>query len=147
MTDRLKDALELIELAQRLAPEAEGIDLSDRDYTMQDIAEIRSLMTSMRSAIDTVHTALAKKWRLEYGYETYDDGANIWSTGRTKGKKVVDPEALFAWLATKDADELAKLVPGYSLKVGGMTEAERSTFLDESPANDKLSVKSKPKGV
>ena len=29
MTDRLKDALELIELAKLLSPEAEGIDLSE----------------------------------------------------------------------------------------------------------------------
>jgi len=145
MTDRLKDALELIELARRLAPEAEGIDVSDREYTMQDIAEIRSLMSTMRSAIDTVHTALAKDWNTRYKGETYDDGANIWSAGRSKGKKVIDPDALYAWLATKDADELSKLVPAYNIKVGGMSDAERSTFLDERPTNDKLSVKMKPK--
>ncbi len=146
MTDRLKDALELIDLAKMLAPEAEGIDISDRGYTMQDIAEIRSLMSTMRSAIDTVHTALAKEWNRQYKGEKYDDGANIWSAGRTKGKKVIDPEALYAWLATKDADELSRLIPAYNIKVSGMSPEERNTFLDERPANDKLSVKMKPKG-
>ena len=146
MTDRLKDALELIDLAKMLAPEAEGIDISDRGYTTQDIAEIRSLMSSMRSAIDTVHAALAKEWDKEHKYETYDDGANIWSVGRTKGKKIVDSDAFYEWLATKDADELKKLMPAREVKVTGMSPAERSTFLDESPTSDRLTLKSKPRG-
>ena len=148
MTDQStsKEMLELIELAKRLAPEDEGIEISDREYTQEQLAGIRSLLGTTRKAIDIVSAALAVEWDTAHKGEYYNDGANIWSVGRTKGKKVYDPDAFYAWLATKDADELAKIVSTSAVKVGGMSEGERSTFLDESPTSDKLTLKSKPRG-
>ncbi len=148
MTDKTipLEMLELIELAKRLGPEDEGIDISDREYTQEQLAGIRSLLGRTRKAIDIVSASLAIEWDGAHKGAYYDDGANIWSVGRTKGKKVVDPAAFFEWLATKDADELSKLVPAREVKVGGMSDAERSTFLDESPTSERLTLKSKPRG-
>ncbi len=146
MTDIHTEMLELIELAKQLGPEDEGINISDREYTQEQMAGIRSLLGTTRKAIDLVSAALAVEWDEAHNGEYFNDGANIWSVGRTKGKKVVDLPAFYAWLATKDADELAKLMPAREVKVTGMTPAERSTFLDESPTSDKLTLKSKPRG-
>ena len=147
MNDITKEMLELIDLAKRLGPEDEGIDISDREYAPQDMAEMRSLLSSTRKAIDIVGAALANEWDNEHKGVSYDDGANLWYVARTKGKKVIDPEAFFEWLNTKDAKELTLLVPSYSIKVSGMSDAERTTFLDESPTSDRLTLKSKPNGL
>ena len=147
MNDITKEMLELIDLAKRLGPEDEGIDISDREYAPQDMAEMRSLLSSTRKAIDIVGAALANEWDNEHKGVSYNDGANIWYVARTKGKKVIAPEAFFEWLNTKDAKELTLLVPSYSIKVSGMSDAERTTFLDESPTSDRLTLKSKPNGL
>ncbi len=146
MNESQKEMLELIELAKQLGPEDEGINISDREYTQEQMAGIRSLLGTTRKAIDIVSAALAVEWDEAHNGEYFNDGANIWSVGRTKGKKVVDLPAFYAWLATKDADELSKLMPAREVKVSGMSDAERSTFLDESPTSDKLTLKSKPRG-
>ena len=146
MNDITKEMLELIDLAKRLGPEDEGIDISDREYTPEQMAGIRSLLSTTRKAIDVVGAALAIEWDTEYKGEYYNDGANIWSVGRTKGKKVIDPDAFYAWLATKDADEMSKLISATAIKLTGMSEGERSTFLDESPTSDRLTLKYKKRG-
>ncbi len=146
MTDTHAEMLELIDLAKRLDPEDEGIDISDREYTPEQMAGIRSLLSTTRKAIDMVGAALAIEWDAEYKGEYYNDGANIWSVGRTKGKKVIDLDSFYAWLATKDADEMSKLISATAIKLTGMSDQERSTFLDESPTSDRLTLKSKKRG-
>ncbi len=135
---------ELLDLAARLGPESEGLDLTDREYTPKEMVELRSSLSTMRKGIDIVNGALAKAWAENHAFESYEDETNKWYLGRTKGKKVVDPSAFYAWLATLDADRLSKLVSPSSIKVGGFDEVERSTFLDETPVNDKLTIKSVP---
>ncbi len=135
---------DLLRIAQRLAPEGEGIDLTDKGYAMEDIAEIRSFISRQRKAIDIISAALAVAWDTDHGALSYDDGTNTWSVGRTKGKRIIDDEQFYKWLATKDADQLAKLVSASAVKVGGMSPVERETLIDETPHNDKLFVKSKP---
>ena len=146
MTDTHEEMLELIDLAKRLGPEDEGIDISDREYTPEQMAGIRSLLSTTRKAIDVVGAALAIEWDTEYKGEYYNDGANIRSDGRTKGKKVIHHEDVDAWLATKDAAEMSRLISASAIKLTGMSEGERSTFLDESPTSDRLTLKYKKRG-
>lgn len=134
----------LLRLAGRVKPEGEGLDLTDNEYAMEDMAEIRSLLSTMRSSIDLISAALAVAWDEEFGGKTWDDGASTWKVGRTKGKRLVDEDSFYEWMASLEADQLKKLVSVHGIKVGGMTEGERQTFLDESPTNDRLSLKSKP---
>ena len=137
------ESIELINLAQLVAPEGEGLDLADKEYSMAKIAELRSYMSSQRSAIDRVGAALTAVWESEFKDEQYDDGINTWSIGRTKGKVVIDDDQFYKWLATKDADQLAKLISATAVKVGGMSVVERETLLDETPRTDRLSIKYK----
>lgn len=138
------EAEQLLRLAGRVQPEGEGLDLTDQEYAMEDMAGLRSYLSSMRKNIDIINAALAVAWDEEFGGKDYDDGTNDWKVGRTKGKKLVDADAFYGWMATLDADRLARLVSVASIKVGGMNESERQNFLDESPYNDKLTLKFKP---
>ena len=134
---------ELLDLAGRLGPD-EGLDLTDRDFTIREMAQLRGTLSTMRKSIDVVSNALAEAWAEDHAFETFEDETNRWYLGRTKGKKIVDPDAFYGWLATLDADRLSKLVSANSVKVGGFDEVERSTFLDETPTNDRLTIKSQP---
>ena len=134
----------LLDLADKLAPEGEGLDLTDREYDPQQMVQIRSSMSRMRKGIDLIGSALAKAWDESHPYEAYEDETNRWYLGRTKGQKLVDADSFYGWLATLDADRLSKLVSPSSIKVGGMDPLERETFLDETPTNDRLSIQSKP---
>lgn len=136
-----KEVTGLLALAKRLGPEDEGLDLSDKEYTMEQMAEIRSLISSQRKSIDMISAALAVEWGEKYSHESYDDGHNTWSLGRTKGKVIVNNDQFYKWLATKNADQLSKLVSATAVKVGGMSVVERETLLDETPRTDKLSLK------
>ena len=138
------EAKRLLELASRLSPEGEGIDLSDMDYTPEEMAQIRSYLSTMRRSIDAVNSALAKKWRLSNTDEVWDDGANTWYVSKSKGKSIIDTDMFYKWLASKDSDQLSRLVSATAVKVGGMTPSERETLLDETAVNERLSITSKP---
>ena len=135
---------ELLRLAGRLSPEGEGLDLRDRDYAPEDMAQLRSYLSTMRRSIDLINSAMAKAWQLDHTDEVWDDGNNTWKVGRTKGKRIIDEDLFYEWLASKDEDELARLVSATAVKVGGMTPAERETLLDETEVNDRLSISAKP---
>jgi hypothetical protein len=139
-----KEVSELLKLATMVQPEGESLDLRDREYTPMEMSELRSHLSQQRRNIDLINNALAQAWQSEYPDERYSDGANEWYVGRTKGKRIVDTEMFYAWLATKDPDQLAKLVSASAVKVGGMTPVERETHLDETPTNDRISIKSRP---
>ena len=133
-------ATELIRLAQMVGPEDEGLDLSDLEYTIEQMAHLRSELSGQRRAIDMVNKALAQAWDVQYGNGVYEDEFKEWYLGRAKGKRVIDPEVFYAWLATKDADELARLVSASAIKVGGMSPAERDSLLDETSTQKELSI-------
>jgi hypothetical protein len=130
----------LLRTAGKVKPEGEGMDITDQEYAMEDMAEIRSFISSMRSSIDLISGALARAWDEQFGGKSYNDGGQTWKVGRTKGKRFVDEDAFYEWMATLDADQLKALVSVHGLKVSGLSEGERQTFLDESPTNDKLSL-------
>lgn len=137
---------DLIRRALLLAPEAEVFD-PDKEYTMQDMSVLRSRLSRMRSAIDFINKGLAIHWKENFKGDAYvdEDADIVWWVGETKGKRIVDADMFFAWLATKDADELSKLISPTAVKVGGMSEVERSTHLDETPRNTDVSIKNKPR--
>ena len=139
-----KMAAELIELGILIAPEAEGLDLSDRDFDMEALAQLRSRLSSMRVAIDLVNKALAVYWHETYPGEKLLTGNVEWKVGRSKTKELVDPDMFMAFLASKDVDGLARLFNPSRLtsvvKVSGMTPAERETFIIERYTNAGLSI-------
>jgi len=132
----------LLDLAMRLMPEGEGIDLTDKDYETEDLVALKNRVSTIRSACDVVNHALARVWKNDHLGERYVDEFNTYYLDKTRGKKAIDRKAFYEWLATKDAAELSTLVADYNIKTGGMTSAERATFLDESPTTDRFTIKS-----
>lgn len=135
---------ELLNLAGRLQPEGEPLDISDKEYSMAEMAELRSYLSTQRRNIDLINKALAVEWQGQYEGGTHDDGTNVWSVGKTKGKRVIDLDLFFQWLSEKDSEQLSRLVSERAIKVTGMTPVERETLLDETATNDTFSIKSKP---
>ena len=128
------EALELIRLADKLVPEGEGLDLSDKEYTVQDLIEIKQELSRMRKSIDETNRALAAAWLNQYG----DTGAEWLDTYYYLGaqRKVrFQPEQdipFFEWLRTQDADVIAGIVPARTLRVTGMPSGIKDAFLDTS---------------
>jgi hypothetical protein len=139
-----EQAVALLDVAHMLGTEGEGMTIDD-EMSPEDMSQVRSYLSSMRRNVDIVSKALAMKWVAEGhdGYVDHDSGT-LWYVGKPKGKKVVDPDMFFQWLATKDAEELKALFNPNAVKVGGMNEAERSTHLDERPTAKDVSLMSKP---
>ena len=135
----------LLDIARRIGPEGEGIDL-DEDFTIDEVVQLRSFLSETRRAIDVVNKGLAQYWTREFGQGTrHEDEFTTWYIGQRKGKKAWDDDAFYEWLATKDAEELSKLVSVSSIKVSGMTPVERETLLNEEPTDDTLSIQNKPR--
>jgi len=138
------EADRLIDLGLMLNPEGEPLDLTDVEYTPKQMAELRSLLSSMRKSIDTVNNALARAWDTDHQGESYTDDVNRHWVGRAKKKEFIKDSGFYDWLATKTADELVSLVNPTTIKVTGLTDTERSTFFDESKRTDRLSIQSMP---
>ena len=98
----------------------------------------------MRRSIDLISAGLAKAWQLDHTDEVWNDGNATWSVKRAKTKSIIDTDLFYDWLASKDAEQLARLVSATAVKVGGMTPAERETLLDESEIHDRLTITPKP---
>ena len=146
---KLRDESEaLIASALLLLPEDE-IFVPDKEYTMEDMTALRSRLSRMRKAIDFVNKGLAIHWKAEFPGEAYidEDTDTIWWVGQTKGKRIVDDDSFYAWLETKDAEELSKLISATAVKVGGMSPVERETNIDETPRNDDVTIQNKPRSV
>ena len=139
-----KMAAELIELGILVAPEAEGLDLSDHNFDMEALAQLRSRLSSMRVAIDLTNKALAVYWNDVYPGEKLVTGNVEWKVGRSKTKGLNDPDTFMEFLASKDADGLKRLFTPSRLteviKLTGMTPAERDTFISERYTNAGLSI-------
>jgi len=144
--EQLRETAEfLLDIARRVGPEGEGMEIDD-PLTMEEVVALRSHLSATRRAVDVVNKSLAQLWTREFGISNrHDDGANEWYVAERKGKVIINDDMFYAWLATKDADELAKLVSASSIKVGGMSPVERETHLDERPTDNTLSIQSRPK--
>jgi hypothetical protein len=139
-----KESSSLLALAGKLQPEGEGLDLTDQEYSTEEMVELRSYLSSMRRNIDLVNKALAKAWAADHKGKNYDDGYSTWYVAPTKGKRVIDPDTFYAWMASLTPTRLSKVISATAVKVGGMTPAERETFLDEEPTSEQVSIQSKP---
>jgi len=137
-------AIALLDIAVRYVDEGEPMVIDD-ELTPEEMSQLRSYLSTMRKGIDLVNKGLAVKW-VDEDAGTYadKDAGTLWYVGKPKGKKVVDGDMFFQWLASKDADELSKLFNPNAVKVGGMSEAERSTHLDERPTAKDVTLLNKP---
>ena len=131
----------LVEMAMKITDEGEHLDLTDLDFSIEDIVRLKSLMSHQRKAIDMVNKALAIYWDEIHHDEIFEEEFTKWSVGTTAGKRIINDTTFYAWLASKSEVELVKLVSASAIKVGGMTPAERNTLLDETPTNMNLTIK------
>ncbi len=134
----------LLSTAMMLEPESEGMTIDD-SYEVDEIVQLRSHLSTMRRSIDIINKGLAKLWLQEFPNIKHDDEFTTWYLGQSKGKKILDASAFFAWVATLEPERLEALFSASAVKVGGMTETERMTFLDETPTNAGLSIQNKPR--
>ena len=139
----------LIDLAARIGSEGEGLDLTDLEFNLDDIVELRSKLSGMRKGIDMVNKALANYWNERYPGERLETEYDSWYVGNTKTKRLMDADLFMEYIATKDADELARLFTPSQLarviKVTGMTPAEKDTHIIEEHTKAGLSIQSKRK--
>ena len=134
-------AAALVKTAMKLVGEGEPFDISDHDFTVEDLVSMKSLLSTQRKAIDMVNKAFAVYWEDVHFDEVFNEEFTRWSVGMTKGKRIIDDTIFYEWLASKSAIELTKLVSASAIKVGGMTPAERDTLLDETTTTMNLTIK------
>ncbi len=134
-------AAALVKTAMKLVDEGEPFDISDLDFTVEDLVRMKSLLSTQRKAIDMVNKSFAVYWDDVHFDEVYEEEFTKWSVGMTAGKVIIDDTAFYEWLASKSAIQLTKLVSATAIKVGGMTPAERDSLLDETPTSKNLTIK------
>lgn len=147
-TEAIAECHRLIDLAYFLKPEGEGMDLSDEDYDIEDIAHLKAILGNMRSSIDMVSHALAIEWNEQEPGSKYQVGDIVYSVGHNTKKVWAhnDKGMAFAeWvLEQNDPELLAALIPPSSVRVTplnsrGVTE----TFIVKEKTNDTLTIKSR----
>ncbi len=79
MTSGTTDIYELIELALYLNPEGEGLDFSERNWSVEKMIEIKNRLGQMRKAIDVVGLAVAERFveSIPIGYSTMIEGGLV----------------------------------------------------------------------
>jgi len=142
------ESSDLLELARKLAPEGERLDLTDREYTLDELVELRAHLATMRKSIDVVNNGLANYWDEVFPGELYEDEYKVWWVGKTRQRKAVDGEMLVGWFSSLDEERVAKMVHPNRLagilKVSAMTPVERETHLSEEfSKNAGISINSK----
>ena len=148
-TTLMREAYDLIEMAELLGPEGEGLDLTDKEYTLEHIVELRSTLASMRIAIDEVNRALAQTWADEYLGESVEYGGDDWYLGYAYSTRFIEGmDIKFAeWLKEQPAEKVAKIVRPYAISVtpiGGPDSEIRQTFFDEERTSADLRIKHRP---
>lgn len=133
----------LLELADYAIRTPGRLDLSDRDdLDPHTIAAVRDTASRMRGACDAVSRALAELWvdRWGEGWMRTSDGRHV-TVGRGSGPwRIADREAFAQWLRAQDADTIAQVVSG--VRVGPLGQAERDTFLEQSPGSLSITLTS-----
>jgi hypothetical protein len=139
------EAHDLIDLATLLGPEGEGLDLSDRDYTIADTAHLKVMLSSMRTAIDMVNAALAQVWFEEDAKARFLIGdVQYWVAPNTKKQYQEGQEIPFAkWLKEQDPETIAAIVPVYALRTTPMSQEAVDTFLSKEKTNDQVRIQSR----
>jgi hypothetical protein len=137
----------LIDIALILDPEGEGVDLADREYTVDDIVALKGLMGSMRKGIDIVSGALAQVWHQLYpevgGYSMGGQRYYLAPNKRTKWQSNEAGVAFAVWLTEQDPKLVERIVPAYGVRIGSVPDEARATFFDERPTDDNLRIQSR----
>lgn len=150
MKEERAEALRLIELAERLAPEGEGLDLTDVEYTFEEMATLRTLLSSMRGAIDIVNKALAKAWHEEdpRGYIEMDNVKHwLGITKKNAWQSEEAPLGFAEWLSGQDPELIASILPSsppYGLRLTPIPAPVRDTFFTKLSSASEASIQSKP---
>jgi len=144
-----QEALKLIEMATLVLPEDEGIDLTDRWYTIDQLVELRATLAEMRHSIDALNRALAQAWARQYQGLAYRYGGNDWYLGYAT-KRVFhegQDEAFAAWLKEQPVNKIRQIVSADSVRVtpiGKPGSPLRYTFFDEEPTSNELRIMHRP---
>jgi hypothetical protein len=145
--DLQEHAMSLIKMAQLIGPEGEGLDVSDREYELQDFVDLKRTLSTMRTAIDETNRSLAAAWIDQYGEHASVllDGEYNYLGASKKLKYQPNMEEVFAeWLIQQDAATVARMIPAYGLRKGQVDQAARDTFFTEEVTNKDLRIQSKP---
>ena len=65
-------AAALVRLAMKLVDEGEPFDISDLDFTVEDLVRMKSLLSNQRKAIDMVNKSFAVYWDDVHFDEVYE---------------------------------------------------------------------------
>ena len=153
MNDTILEAVELIALAMN-APTGEGIDVADREWTIDEMVTLRDRLGQMRKAIDKVNLAIAERFAesVPVGYSTVVEGGFVARVTETTRKPFwIDGSGLafVEWLRSQPADIVAGFVSTTDRdggtrrpRLAGLPQVAQDTFIDwdESTANPSLAV-------
>lgn len=136
------EAHALIDLAVLLAPEAEGVDLSDKEYTPQQMAELKDRLSRMRKAIDVVNKGLATEWLAQDPEGRVEVDELTYYLGYNSGWVFQDDMSLpFAkWLKKQTAETIEAIVPDRSLRLTPIGDA-RDTFFRKRRTSESVTIK------
>lgn len=116
MTNGTTDIYELIDLALFLDPEGEGLDFTERNWSVEKMIEIKNRLGQMRTAIDTVGLALAERFTkvIPIGYSTMIDGglvARVSTSTRVPRWQDDTGQRFAAWLVeTQTVEQVATML-------------------------------------
>lgn len=140
------EATELIALSLLVSPEGEGMDVTDREYSLKDIVRLRATLARMYTGIKEANRALAAAWHTAYPYDAIDlDGQHWWIAPNKRKEFQPGMDRAFAeWLKAQDPESIDKIITARGLRVSALTPAVRNTFLDEEPMDEVQRIQHKP---
>ncbi len=150
MKNTRKEAYRLIELAQRIGPEGEGIELTDMEYEFQEMAELRNLLSSVRKAIDIVNKGLARAWHAKdpKGYVELENVKHWLGITKKNGWQDAEAPLRFAtWLKEQDPELIAAILPSappYGLRMTPLPSGIFDSFFEKLSSSSEASIQSKP---
>lgn len=143
-----EEAHRLIDLAYFMKPEGEGMDLTDQDYDIDDIAHLKSILATMRSGIDMVSKALAQDWEQQEPGSRYVIGDTVYSVGHNTRKVWAHDDngkAFGKWLLEQNDPELiGAVIPANNVRVTPLNAfGVTDTFIVKEQTNDTLTIKTR----
>ncbi len=143
------EAFDLIEMALWLDPEGEGLDLTDREYELEEIVALRDLLSRMRRGIDITNRALAQAWEADYHGQSYETEDEIFYLGKTYHNVFSDDGTAFAeWLKEQPVEKIRQIVKADSVRVtpiGDKDSVIRQTLFDKKATNDDIRIQRRRK--
>ena len=142
------EAHRLIDLATKLLPEGEGLDVSDMEYKFEDMAKLRDKLSHMRHAIDGVNKALAEAW-FEKDPEQMEkvevDGLPYYLGVNTAWVWMDETASLgFAkWLKKQPASLIEAIVPERTVRRTMMPDSVKDSFFRKRKTSESVTIKSR----